>query len=341
VSCGDSIIYLGWDPVMGGDYCGHGGALLSSTQSGDYLVIEAQPLQWNPSWDQCNCVTLPCGANGIPAQVILSFQFRFITPNSMEIVTEINSQESISHPITGQEFPCLYVSFGEFNTPDLNVLLDPLGNQIQMNTLYSNGAYGYFNTTLPWATYQNGQRAYGIGIMSDQGILDWVGSRGNVSTQPLNYNYVRQLSNFGIDAGSTIFGKVYLSLGDFNTVASEFQYILSQRPAFGHVDVPAEGSITQYTPGQNISIAGWILHPLSGSQAQILIDGQPVCTIALNAQRPDVCTVYPMYSGCPQVGFAGEISTTNLSNCQHLVQINSIAPNSKVAMLAQRVISPN
>jgi len=168
-----------------------------------------------------------------------------------------------------------------------------------------------------------------------------VGSRGNVSTQPLNYNYVRQLSNFGIDAGSTIFGKVYLSLGDFNTVASEFQYILSQRPAFGHVDVPAEGSITQYTPGQNISIAGWILHPLSGSQAQILIDGQPVCTIALNAQRPDVCTVYPMYSGCPQVGFAGEISTTNLSNCQHLVQINSVAPNSKVAMLAQRVISPN
>jgi len=150
----------------------------------------------------------------------------------LEIVTEINSQESISHPITGQEFPCLYVSFGEFNTPDLNVLLDPLGNQIQMNTLYSNGAYGYFNTSLPWATYQNGQRTYGIGIMSDQGILDWVGSRGNVSTQPLNYNYVRALSNFGINAGSTILGKVYLALGNFATVASEFHTVLTQRPAF-------------------------------------------------------------------------------------------------------------
>lgn len=104
-SCGNSITFLGWDPVQGGDECGHGATVLSNGQAGDALRLVVRPLQWNPDWDKPDCSQTACGADGVPVGVTFTLELRFVAAHIVEVMTEVTSQEALDHPVTGQEFP--------------------------------------------------------------------------------------------------------------------------------------------------------------------------------------------------------------------------------------------
>ncbi len=338
-TCGNSITFLGWDPVQGGDECGHGAPVLSYGQVGDGLQVLVQPLQWNPDWAKPDCTQSSCGAQGVPVQVQYRMVFRFVSEHVVEVETEVSSQESFSHPSTAQEFPTLYVSHGG-SVPDLPLLLDAAGQTVGLSTPGNDGFYyDNFTSPGPWVTWQNTASNYGVGIAMDQGVRDFQGWRGDGVTAPYFHN-VRARVAFGLAAGGVVRGLSYLALGGFATVQSELEKALGKRPPFGTVDSPASGTTTTYTPGSPIQVAGWALDTDPVAQVDIQVDGVSVAQLPVSGNRPDVCAVYPMYAGCPNVGFAGSVPTDGLSSCAHLLRVVARDAQGNASVLGERLITP-
>ncbi len=102
-------------------------------------------------------------------------------------------------------------------------------------------------------------------------------------------------------------------------MASEAQWLDTNLPPFGSLDVPAEDEAVS---GQ-VSIQGWALDNKGVSSAEVLVDGVTAAQLNYNVNRPDVCTVWPQYPGCSQVGYSGTLDTSGLSACPHLVEVRA------------------
>ena len=333
--CGNSITYLGWDPVQGGDECGHGATVVSYGQVGDALEVLVRPLQWNPDWDATDCRNSTCGASGVAVQVLFRMQFRFVREHVVEVMTEVVSEESISHPVTGQEFPTLYVAHG---SPDLPVLLDSGGTQHTLTTPGNDGFYyDNFTSPAPWVTWQDSAQDYGVGLAHDQGLRDFQGWRGDGTTAPYFHNVRAQIA-FGLPAGGTVRGISYLALGSFATVAAELGAALGARGPFGVVDAPAAGAVYHHG-GNPVTVAGWVLDTAHLANVAVQVDGTTVATLPVDQARPDVCAVYPAYDGCPNVGYSGSIATSGLSGCPHLLRVLAQDADGNTRTLGERVIA--
>jgi hypothetical protein len=338
-ACGNSITFLGWDPVQGGDECGHGGQVIDHQQVGDALRLTIQPLQWNPDWDQPGCQSSACGASGRSAQVTYTFELRFVSTNVVEVMTQVNSQEEFDHPSTAQEFPTLYVAHGK-DGPDLPLLLDAGGGMPAIDQSGNDGfSHGEFSSPRPWVTYQNSDRNYGVGIGHDQGLKGFQGWRGDGKTAPYFHNVRAQIA-FGLPAKGTVRGLSYLALGGFDTVKAELEQAFAARPPFGHLDAPAAGNSTKYAPGEPVTVSGWVLDNEVLDKVRVEIDGQFVADAAVSDARPDVCAVYPAYPGCPQAGFSVVIPTSALPACPHLLRVVAEDANGNATTLGERVIEP-
>jgi hypothetical protein len=339
-SCGNSITFLGWDPVQGGDECGHGATVLSSGQSGDGLRLVVQPLQWNPDWDAPSCAQSACGASGRPVDVTFILDLRFVSTHVLEIATEVSSIEAIDHPVTGQEFPTLYVAHGQ-NGPDLPDLLDASGQPVALVNPGNDGFYyGNFDSPGPWVSWQNAQHAYGVAIGMDQGITKWQGWRGDGNTAPYFHNVRAQIA-FGLGSGKAVRGISYLALGSFATVQQSLAEVLAKRPPFGVVDAPPAAVTTTYAPGAPIHVAGWALDTAHVASVRVEIDGALAATLPVGDARPDVCEVYPAYAGCPGVGYSGDVPTTNLSACPHLLRVIAIDADGNATTIGERAVAPS
>lgn len=338
-SCGNSITYLGWDPVQGGDECGHGGQVLSHGRAGDALQMIIQPLQWNPDWDKPTCASSACGPQGVPAQVTYRFELRFVRTNVVELMTEVNSTEAFSHPPTGQEFPTMYVANGK-NGPDLPILLDSAGVSPAINQPANDGFFhGEFASPEPWVTWQNANKDYGVALGHDQGLRNWQGWRGEAATSAYFHNVRAQIA-FGIPANGTVRGLSYLALGSFDTVKGELAATFAKRAPFGHIDLPEAGADTTYVPGGTITFSGWVLDNEALSNVRFEVDGAEVGAATVGADRSDVCSVYPAYPGCPKPGFNAGLDTKALSPCAHLVRVLATDANGNSSVLGERVIRP-
>jgi hypothetical protein len=336
--CGNSITYLGWDPVQGGDECGHGATVVSHGQVGDALEVLVRPLQWNPDWDATDCRNSACGASGVPVQVLFRMQFRFVREHVVEVMTEVVSEESISHPVTGQEFPTLYVAHNTSGT-DLPLLLDAAGTVHPLNTPGNDGFYyDNFASTAPWVTWQNSAQSYGVGLAHDQGVRDFQGWRGDGTTAPYFHNVRAQMA-FGLPAGGSVRGISYLALGSFATVKSEIEAALGARGPFGALDAPAAGAVHHHG-GNPITVAGWVLDTAHLASVTVQIDGATVATLSVDHARADVCAVYPKYDGCPTVGYSGTVATSGLDACQHLLRVVAQDADGNTRTLGERVIAP-
>ncbi|MBI5531281.1 MAG: hypothetical protein HY898_01100 [Deltaproteobacteria bacterium] len=336
-SCPNSISYLGWDPVQGGDKCGHGSPSTWS-QAGDALRLTAHPLQWNPDWNKPDCSQTPCGASGVPVEVTYIIDFRFVSTHVVEVAVEITSQETIDHPSTGQEFPTLYVANGNKAT-DLPLLLDASGNQVSLNTPGNDGFfYDNFSSPGPWVTWQNATKDYGVALAMDQGILQWQGWRGNGQTAPYFHN-VRPILSFGLKAGKSVRGISYLVLGSYSTVQAQIQSVLGSRPPFGSLDTPPAGGSASVAPGQDLPIAGWVLDTAHLGMVHVEVDNVAVLDIPVNAARADVCEAFPAYDGCPNVGFAGNLSTAGWDACPHLVRVTAKDADNNTSVLGESVVT--
>jgi hypothetical protein len=330
-ACPNSITYLGWNPVQGGDECGHGGKVLSHGQHGEGLRLVVRPVQWNPDWDKTTCVKSPCPAAGIPVQVTYTFDLRFLTQHVVEVASQVTSQETISHPSTGQEFPTLYVSHGK-GGPDLPLLLDAAGKTIALTTAGNDGFYyGNFTSPAPWVTWQDSAKTYGVGLAMDQGITKWQGWRGDGTTAPYFHNVRAQIA-FGLGAGKTVRGLSYLALGSFATVKAELAAALGKRPPFGVVDAP--GLDVKLAAGQALTVTGWVLDSEKIGAVDVSVDGKKAATLTVNKARPDVCAVYPAYAGCPNVGFSGTVPTAGLGPC-HLLRVSATDKDGNTTVLGE------
>ena len=338
-SCGNSITFLGWNPVQGGDECNHGAPVLSHGAVGDALEVVVQPLQWNPDWDKPDCTQSSCGSNGRTVDVTYRTLYRFISEHVVEIATEVTSQETIDHPVTGQEWPTLYVSHGQ-QGPDLPLLRDAAGQTVTIDNPGNDGFYWEnFSSQAPWVTWQNTDSTYGVGLGMDQGTTAFQGWRGDGSTAPYFHNVRAQVA-FGLAGGSAVRGVSYLALGSFGTVKSELEAAFAGRAPFGFVDEPAGGAPFGYPAGTPIAVRGWALDNTSGTQVRVEIDGTTLGTLDLSADREDVCRVYPAYPGCPAVGYVGSIPTTSLDGCAHLLRVVAFDGSGNERVLGERVIVP-
>ena len=335
-SCGNSITFLGWDPVQGGDECGHGASVLSSGQAGDALRLVVQPLQWNPDWNQPSCVKSACAAKGTPVDVTFTMDLRFVSAHVLEVATEVSSQENLDHPITGQEFPTLYVAHGQ-GGPDLPRLLDAAGSPVALSTPGNDGFfYDNFSSPGPWVTWQDPSSTYGVGLAMDQGLTKFQGWRGDGNTAPYFHN-VRAEIAFGLGAGKVVRGVSYLALGSFGTVKAVIADAIASRPPFGVVDAPAAGAVAGFAPGAPIHVAGWALDTAHLASVRVEVDGALAATLPVAAARPDVCAAYPAYDGCPGVGFDGDVPTAGLSACPHLLRVVAVDADGNATTLGERV----
>jgi hypothetical protein len=338
-SCGNSITYLGWDPVQGGDECGHGGQVLTHGRVGDALSLVIQPLQWNPDWDKDTCASSACGPQGVPAQVTYRFELRFVRTNVVELMTEVNSTETFDHPSTGQEFPTMYVAHGQ-NGPDLPLLLDSAGVAPAIDQPANDGFFhGEFVSPEPWVTWQNATRDYGVALGHDQGLRGYQGWRGEAKTSAYFHNVRAQIA-FGLPAKGTVRGISYLALGSFDTVKAELAGTFAKRPPFGHLDAPSAGADTTYAAGANVSLAGWVLDNEPIAQVHVELDGAVITDAAVELARPDVCAVYPGYTTCPKAGFSASIATAGLAPCAHLLRVIATDLDGNTSVLGERVLRP-
>lgn len=338
-SCGNSITFLGWNPVQGGDECNHGAPVLSHGAVGDALEVVVQPLQWNPDWDKPDCTQTACGTNGRPVDVTYRMLYRFVTEHVVEIATEVTSQESIDHPVSGQEWPTLYVSHGQ-QGPDLPVLRDASGQVVTIDNPGNDGFYWEnFDSPAPWVTWQNADSSYGVGLGMDQGTTAFQGWRGDGTSSPYFHNVRAQVA-FGLDGGAAVRGVSYLVLGSFATVKAEMEGVFGQRAPFGSVDEPAGGAAFAYPAGTPVAVRGWALDNTAGTQVRVEIDGATVATLGVDGDRPDVCKVYPAYPACPAVGFGGVVPTASLDACAHLLRVVAFDAQGNERVLGERVIVP-
>ncbi|MCA9668710.1 MAG: hypothetical protein KC503_24120 [Myxococcales bacterium] len=334
-TCGNSITFLGWNPVQGGDECQHGAPVTQHGQSGDALRLVIKPLQWNPDWNAPDCRKSACGASGVPVDVTYTFELRYVREHVVEVMTQVQSAETIDHAPTRQELPTLYVSNGK-GGPDLPLLLDAAGNAVALNTPANDGFLtGAFVSPRPWVSWQNAARNYGVGLAMDQGITNWDGWRGDGNNAPYFHN-VRARITFGLRKQGLVRGLSYLALGGFSTVAAELDAVLRKRPPFGTLDAPAWSATTQYTAGQPLALAGWVLDTTKNNRVFAAIDGTVVKELTVGAARPDVCAVYPAYAGCPSVGFSGSISTANLGSCPRLLTVTARDVDGNETVIGER-----
>jgi hypothetical protein len=337
-ACPSAITFLGWNPVQGGDECNHGAPVKSHGKAGDALRLVVQPVQWNPDWAAPDCRKSPCPAQGLPVQVTYNFELRFVREHVVEVMTEVTSQESFSHPATGQEFPTLYVSYGK-GGPDLPLLLDGAGNTVTISTPGNDGFfYDNFSSPRPYVSWQNAAKDYGVGLGHDQGLTGFQGWRGDGKTAPYFHNVRAQIS-FGLPAGGSVRGLSYLALGGFSTVKSELEAVLAKRPPFGVLDTPA-GPDVAITVGTPLAVNGWVLDTTAIATVRAEIDGKLAATLQVNGARPDVCAVYPAYAGCPKVGYSGQLPTAGLSKCPHHLRMIAVDPEGNTSVLGERRLVP-
>ncbi|MCK5800668.1 MAG: hypothetical protein KAI47_25950, partial [Deltaproteobacteria bacterium] len=207
--CGAKMTFLGWNPVQGGDECGHGAKVLSHGRQGDSLVLVTRPIQWNPDWAATTCVQNSCGAQGLPVQVTYTTELRFLSDYLVEVSTQVTSQETISHQATGQEWPTMYVSFGKNGDPDFCKLFDASHKLIALTTLAPDDHlyYKIFNSPAPWVAFQTNAENYGVGLAMDQGVRSFMGYGGPKPPNAIHFHNVRAVVTFGLGAGATVRGR--------------------------------------------------------------------------------------------------------------------------------------
>jgi len=301
----------------------------------DTLQVVVSPLQWNPDWNKCSCVQDNCSTiQPVPSGVIYTMEFRYVSELVVEIMLQVENLANMSHGISAQEFPTIYASFGEDGNPDLPVFLSGNGTVIDIPIPADGSGNVVFESPVPYVAWQDKEQNYGVGMLMDQGFKVFQAWTGDGTNAPY-FHDMRTFMEFGIPA----FG-----LGDFPTISAEFDKIIASRPPFGYVDAPAApySSTHYYTAGQNISVAGWVLDNTDGTEVKVYVDGEEVATIPVNVPRTDVCLIYPNYGGCPNVGYSGEIATSQLTtSCSHLLHVVAVDSHGNSSPLGDRIFAFN
>lgn len=333
--CGNSITYLGWNPVQGGNECNRG----SGTERAELLDGELQatvrPLFWNPDWDRADCDNDGCRDRQLRrrvSDVLYTQRLRFVSSHVVEMDMQVDNLSDQEHEVTLQEFPTLYASYGAVG-PNLRVVLDSEGRQIPVDQPANDGFFfRNFDSPGAFVVLQNDDRSYGVGIYYENrqtGYQAW--QRDGM------FNNVRARFSFGLAAHGSVRARAYIVLGNFATVAGEVAALDGRLPPFGWLDEPSPDAEVQ----GEVRLRGWALDNHGVQRVEALLDGAPLGDLPTGGARPDVCRVWPGYAGCERSGFDGVVSLAGVGPCWHLLEIRAVDSHGNARVIArQRVRVP-
>ena len=319
-TCPNSITYLGWNPVQGGNRCNNGSgvdAVVATSDGG--LSVVTTPLHWNPDWEASDCTSDGCNDRStasLRSEVQLTQTLRFARTHVVELRYSATETGGMDHAWTYHEMPTVYASNGTAG-PDLWRLRLSDGTNVTIDTPGNDGFY-YENVTSPdpWVTLQNDGSDYGVGILYENGVTAFQGWQ----QRSLPFNNVRALFPFEIPAWTTVNARAYLLIGSFDTIRSEASTVMATLAPFGVLDTPSDGE----SVAGSLSLSGWALDNRGVTRVAARIDESVKVALAYGAARPDVCLAWPGYPGCDYVGYSGSVdlgAVDDGSGCPHLVEI--------------------
>lgn len=318
-SCPGSITYLGWNPVQGGNECNIGSGVEQVLHGPGVLLTQVRPLHWNPDWQESTCTNGGCGdpaKKNLLSDVRYTQRLRFVDPHIVEMEMRVDNLSSVHHGVTAQEFPTLYAAYGAGGTPDLQVLLNSAGQQVQIDQPANDGFFfKQFVSPGPWVTLQNTAQNYGVGIYYENRLAEFQGWQKKGV-----FNNVRSVFPFGIAANGNVSARAYLMLGSFQTIAGLAATLDAKLPPFGAVDSPTANAVVN--SGQ-VVVSGWALDNKGVVSVHVRLDGVQLQTMVPNLSRPDVCQAWPGYGACPLVGFSGTVSLAGVTPCAHILEISA------------------
>jgi len=329
--CPNSITYLGWNPVQGGNQCNIGSGTEWVNVEPGMLEAGVIPRHWNPDWELPDCGDSGCSDPAkkyLQSDVLYTQRIRFVKTHIAELKMTVDNLSDIDHPPTGQEFPTLYAVFGKNGTSDLRVLLNSEGQQVAIDIPANDGFfYKNFDSPGAWVTLQNEAQEYGVGLYYENRLTAYQGwQKYGV------FNNVRSQFPFGLAPSGTVMARAYLVLGSFSTIQGQIAWLDNALPPFGVLDAPAADAVVS----GDMKLAGWVLDNKGISALDLHIDGALHQSLFVDVQRPDVCKVYPGYSMCEQVGFAAGASLAGLTPCPHLLEIVATDTDGNTRTIAKR-----
>lgn len=330
-ACPNSIRYLGWNPVQGGNRCNKGSGVEWARLENGTLEASVRPYQWNPDWDRIDCSGDGCTDPALSRRVSdvrYTQRLRWVGSHVVEMQMQVDNLAAIDHGATGQEFPTLYASWGQDGTQDLRVILDSAGNQVPIDIPANDGFfYKNFDSAGGWVALQNTAQNYGVGIYYENRLTTFQGWQ-KVDV----FNNVRSRFTFAIPANGTVIARAYLMLGSFDTIRGLATDLDRRLAPFGVLDEPAADDVLS----GSFHFHGWILDNKGVSKVRVLLDGTAIATPSLDQSRTDVCRVYPGYARCPMVGYAGTASLAGVSHCPHLLEVEATDTDGNVRVIARR-----
>ena len=328
-ACPNSITYLGWNPVQGGNECNHGSGTETQGTAGGVLEAEVRPLFWNPDWQVQGCGNGGCSdptKSSLESDVRYDQRLRFVQPLVVEMQMTITNLSGLTHAPTNQEFPTLYASFGK-KGPDLRVLLTSDGTPIAIDQPANDGFF-HKELTSPggWVALQNDAHDYGVGIYYENRMTSYQG------WQKLGvFNNVRALFPFGLGAFGVVRARAYLMVGSFETIAGLASGLDATLPPFGALDQPtADQSV-----GGGMTVSGWVLDNKGVVTVEALVDGVVAGSLPVAVNRPDVCQTWPGYGMCDKVGFSGTVDLSGATACAHLLEIRATDDDGNQRVIAR------
>ena len=332
--CQNSITFLGWNPVQGGNSCNIGSGVDSVTNKNGIMEIVTTPLFWNPNWDAKDCTSSGCATSlkDRKSDVRLTQRLRFVKKHIVELFYTVQNLADLNHTMSAQELPTLYAANGKAG-PDLYRLLTASGKEIAIDKPANDGFYVKdFTSEEPWVSLQNADLSYGVGILYENGLLEYQGwqNRG------LPFNNVRSRIKFALPAKGVIQARAYLILGSFETIRGQANWLMKNLPPFGVLDIPTGTSAVS----GKVTVSGWALDNKGVTNVYALVDDSLMTALKYGASRPDVCNVWVGYPGCSNVGFTGTVSFEGLNtSCKHKLEIVAQDGDGNTRVIARRLIT--
>ena len=138
--------------------------------------------------------------------------------------------------------------------------------------------------------------------------------------------------------GSRVDRRSFLTLLAQGSVAAEAAWLDANLAPFGFLDAPA----AEATVSGTISVGGWALDNKGVTAVELIVDGSTPIPLTYGNSRPDVCSVYPLYGDCDNVGFSGSLDTSTLTECHHLLEVNAVDGdgNERIIARSRILVSP-
>ncbi len=332
--CPNTIPFLGWNPVQGGNECNVGSGVEWVDMADGVLTASVHPLFWNPDWDRQDCDNSGCSdpnRRELRSDVRVIQRIRFVRTHVVELDYTLVNLSAVDHAPAAQEMPTVYTANGQAG-PDLWRFFNSEGQEFVID----DGSQGdrFYSKTIPtprgWATMQSDNLDYGVALYTENRAAHFQGWQ----QRSLPFNNFRPVAVFGIPANGTVRARAYLILGSLATVTAEAQWLDENLPPFGVLDRPGPDESVSGT----VQVAGWALDNKGVAQVELLVDGAPMGQLAYGQSRPDVCLVWPGYAGCDQVGYSGTLDVSHLTPCPHLLEVRAVDTDGNARVIARRRI---